>query len=444
MGAVLPDELRPYRDYLRLWSARLLGVGVQQMLMVALGWQLYALTGSAWDLGLMGLLQFLPAVSLVLPAGQVVDRVHRARLLALCLALHAAVALALLLALATQALSRELILALAVVLGAIRAFQMPAQQAIVPLLVPAAVLPRALAFSSMGLQGAIIGGPALGGLLLASGAAAVFAVCAVGFVLAAGLCLRVRHAQPQPQGPTGPGEWLAGVRYVRSQPVLLGAMALDLFAVLLGGATALLPIFARDVLHVGPQGLGLLRSAPAVGALLMSVWLTRHPITRRAGPRLMWAVAIYGAATAVFGLSQLFWLSLLALAVTGAADMISVVVRHSLVQLETPDAMRGRVSAVNALFIGGSSQLGEFESGATAALVGPVASVVCGGIGAMALCAAWPRWFPELARRDALVRHAPQAVTQAADLGRSALPCAARSPSPPSLAAGARPNDTPR
>jgi hypothetical protein len=190
--------------------------------------------------------------------------------------------------------------------------------------------------------------------------------------------------------------------------VLLGAITLDLVAVLLGGATALLPIFAKDILHVGPAGLGLLRGAPAVGALAMSLWLTRWPITRRAGHKLLWAVAAYGAATLVFGLSTSFWLSVVALAATGAADMISVVVRHTLVQLETPDAMRGRVSAVNSLFINASSQLGEFESGATAAWWGPVGSVIVGGLGAIALAALWPRWFPALARRDALV---PRAAT---------------------------------
>ncbi len=404
MHKVLPAELRPYRDYLRLWCARLLGVASQQMMMVALGWQLYELTGSAWDLGLLGLLQFLPAMGLVLVAGQVVDRVHRARLLALCLGLLAAVAALLALGSHSGWLQRPVILALAVVLGAIKAFQMPAQQAIVPLLVPAAVLPRALAFSSMGLQGAIIGGPALGGLIYGAGAPLLHSLCTAGFVVAALLCLRIRHAQAVTSTERGWHTWLAGVRYLRSQPVLLGAMALDLCAVLLGGATALLPIFAKDILQVGPEGLGLLRAAPAVGALVMSVWLTRWPITRRAGPKLLWAVAAYGLATAVFGLSSWFWLSLLALAATGAADMISVVIRHTLVQLETPDAMRGRVSEVNALFIGGSSQLGEFESGASAALIGPVASVLLGGIGAMALAALWPRWFPELAQRDELVR----------------------------------------
>lgn len=401
---VIPQALRPHRHFLRLWTARLLGVGAQQIVTVALGWQLYALTGSAWDLGLLGLVQFVPALSLVLVAGHVVDGHHRARLLALCFGVQAAVAATLALAPGLGLMQRPLLLGMAVVLGAVRAFQMPAQQALLPLLVPAAVLPQALAFGSMGLQVAIIGGPALGGFLIGAGAPVVFGVAAFALLLAAGLCLRIRHAAPPPlTARPDLRSLLAGVRHLRDHPVLLGAMALDLCAVLLGGATALLPIFAQDILQVGPTGLGVLRAAPAVGALAMSIALSRHPIQRRAGPRLLVAVAIYGAATLVFGLSHHFWLSVAALVVTGAADMVSVVVRHTLVQLETPDAMRGRVSAVNALFIGASSQLGEFESGATAAWLGPEASVVLGGAGAIVLTLMWPRWFPALARRDALV-----------------------------------------
>ncbi len=400
---MIPEELRPHRDYLRLWTARLLGVGAQQIVSVAIGWQLYALTGSAWDLGLLGLLQFVPALSLVLVAGHVVDRHHRARLMALCFGVQALVALALAVAPALGLLQRPLLLGLAVVLGAVRAFQMPAQQAVLPLLVPASVLPRALAFGSMGLQIAIIGGPALGGVLIGAGPAVVFGLSTVLLALAAGLCLRIRHAPPPATQAPDLRSLLAGVHHLRAHPVLLGAMALDLCAVMLGGATALLPIFAKDILQVGATGLGVLRAAPAVGALAMSVWLTRRPIQRRAGTRLLVSVAVYGAATVVFGLSTQLWLSVLALTVTGAADMVSVVVRHTLVQLETPDAMRGRVSAVNSLFIGASSQLGEFESGATAAWLGPVGSVVLGGVGAIAMAALWPRAFPALARRDALV-----------------------------------------
>jgi MFS family permease len=397
-------SLRALRGFMRLWWARLAGVGAGQMLMVAVGWQMYDLTGSAWDLGLVGLLQFLPALVLALPAGHLVDRQHRGRLLAGCMAVLAGFALLLAGASAGGWSSRGLLLAVSVGLGAVRAFQMPATQALTPLLVPNALLSRAIAFSSGGMQAAIIAGPALGGFVYAFGATAVYALCALLFAAATGLALAIRvpsHARTKE-----PPNWdslLAGVRFVRRQPVVLGAISLDLFAVLLGGATALLPIFAKDLLGVGPLGLGLLRSAPAVGALTMSLWLARRPIRQRAGPRLLGAVAIYGVATVVFGASTSFALSMVALVVAGAADMVSVVVRQTLVQLETPDAMRGRVSAVNALFIGASNQLGEFESGATAAWFGPVGSVLLGGFGTLLVAAAWTRLFPALARRDALV-----------------------------------------
>jgi Transmembrane secretion effector len=301
-----------------------------------------------------------------------------------------------------------LLLGLSVLLGAVRAFQLPATQALTPLLVPPAMLPRALAFSSGGLQAAVIAGPALGGLVYAGGPVAVYALCALLFTVAAALTGAIRYPHTAP--PRAPADWhtvLAGVRFVRGHPVVLGAISLDLFAVLLGGATALLPIFAKDVLQVGPWGLGLLRAAPAAGALLMSLWLSRFPIERGAGPRLLGAVAVYGAAQLLFGLSGLFWLSMAALAVSGAADMVSVVIRQTLVQLETPDAMRGRVSAVNGLFIGASNQLGEFRAGAMAAGIGAVGSVVVGGLGTLAVAWLWRRWFVDLATRDALV--APRA-----------------------------------
>ncbi len=407
---MIPAALLPQRDYLRFWWARLASTGASQMLMVAVGWQMYELTGSAWDLGLVGLLQFPPALALVLVTGDVVDRHHRGRVAALCVGVQAAVALVLALAPWAGGPQRGLLLALAVVLGTAKAFQMPAQQALTPLLVPPSLLPRALAFSAAGMQLAIIAGPAVGGLLYVAGPSAVYAACVLLFAVATGLLMRVHHAAPPARERATWHTVLAGVSYVRSNPVVLGAISLDLFAVLLGGATALLPMFAKDLLHVGPWGLGLLRGAPALGALAMSLALTRWPITRRAGPRMLWAVAVYGAATAVFGVSTSFALSMLALAVTGAADMVSIVVRQSLVQLETPDAMRGRVSAVNAVFIGASNQLGEFESGATAAWLGPVGSVVLGGVGSILVALLWWRWFPALAQRDALVKPAHQAA----------------------------------
>jgi MFS family permease len=402
-----PATLFAYRDYMRLWWARLAGVSAGQMLMVAIGWQMYDLTGSAWDLGLVGLLQFLPALALVLVAGHVVDRYHRARVIALCLVVQALVAALLMAGSLGTASQRTLLLGLSLVLGAVRAFQMPAQQALVPLLVPAALLPRAMAFSSAGLQVAIIAGPALGGFIYVAGAHAVYATCAVLFTVAAGLCLTIRHARPAGGAPVSLQTLLAGVHYVRRNRVVLGAISLDLFAVLFGGATALLPIFAKDILQVGPWGLGLLRSAPAAGALVLSIVLTRRPIVRGAGVKLFAAIGVYGLATLVFGLSTSFVLSMVALAVTGAADMVSVVVRQTLVQLETPDAMRGRVSAVNSVFIGASNQLGEFESGATAAWLGPVGSVLLGGVGTLVIAALWWRGFPMLARRDHLVSPQP-------------------------------------
>jgi MFS family permease len=402
--AMSTRELLACPDFMRLWWARLAGVAASQMMLVAIGWQMYDLTGSAWDLGLVGLLQFLPALALVLVAGHVVDRHHRARIVALCVAAQGLVALLLAAAPFDGLSQRTLLLALSVVLGAVRAFQMPAQQALVPLLVPAVLLPRAMAFSSAGLQGAIIAGPALGGFFYVAGASAVYGLCAALFAVASMLCLRIHHADPPPGEPLSLDTLLAGVRYVQQNKVVLGAISLDLFAVLLGGAVALLPMFAKDILHVGPWGLGLLRSAPALGALAMSVALTRWPIARSAGPKLFAAIAVFGAATLVFGLSTNFLLSLAALCITGAADMVSIVVRQTMIQLETPDEMRGRVSAVASVFIGASNQLGEFESGATAAWLGPVGSVVLGGAGTLLVAALWWRWFPALARRDALVQ----------------------------------------
>lgn len=406
-------DLTRQRAYMRMWFARIFGTTGNQMLMVAVGWQMYELTGSAWDLGLVGLYQFVPALLLTLVAGHVADRVHRGRIIAGCLVTQATVAMILVAATqgwgATHAwASRELLLAVSVLLGVARAFQMPAQQALTPVLVPPAMLPRAMAFSSAGMQAAVIGGPALGGVIFVAGATAVYATCACLFATGCGLIavLRYDHAPP-PREPVTLRTLLAGVEFVWQRKALLGAVSLDLFAVLLGGATALLPMFAKDILHVGPWGLGLLRGAPAAGALLMSALLTRWPLERRVGPTMLSAVAVYGLCMVVFGLSTSFVLSLLVLAISGGADMVSVVVRQTLVQIETPNEMRGRVSAVNSVFIGASNQLGEFESGATAALLGPVGSVVAGGVGTLLVAAAWFRMFPSLSRRDKMVTPAP-------------------------------------
>ena len=402
-------DLTRQRAFMRFWFARLFGTTGNQMLMVAVGWQMYELTGSAWDLGLVGLYQFAPALLLTLVAGHVADRVHRGRIIAACLVGQTAVALCLVAA--TQGwggsaswASRELLLGLSVALGVGRAFQMPAQQALTPMLVPKALFPRAMAFSSAGMQAAVIGGPALGGVIFVAGASAVYATCAflfaIGCVLVA--LLRYEHV-PLPREPVSLRTLLAGAAFVWRRKALLGAVSLDLFAVLLGGAVALLPIYAKDILHVGPWGLGLLRAAPAAGALLASVLLTRWPLNRRVGPTMLAAVAVFGVCMVVFGLSTSFLLSLGVLAISGGADMVSVVVRQTLVQIETPDAMRGRVSAVNSVFIGASNQLGEFESGATAALLGPVGSVVVGGIGTVLVAALWFKAFPQLAQRDRMV-----------------------------------------
>ncbi len=397
------SELLAQRQFVRFWLARLAGTMANQMLMVAVSWQMYDLTSSAWDLGLVGLFQFLPALLMTLPAGHVADRLHRGRIFAACMLAQAAVAL--LLAAADQGgfATRGLILAVSVVLGVARAFQMPAQQALGPALVPQELLQRAIALSAGGIQAAIVGGPALGGVLYAAGATTVYVCGAILLLLSGALSLTVRYRRQQ---FTVAATWhtvFAGVAFVWQRKVLLGATSLDLFAVLLGGATALLPIYAKDMLHAGPAGLGLLRAAPAAGALAMSLALTRWPLHRRVGYRLLAAVALFGLATVVFGLSSHFGLSLTALAITGAADSISVVTRLTLVQIETPDEMRGRVAAVNSIFIGASNQLGEFESGATAALFGPVGSVVLGGIGTVLVALAWLRLFPALARRDRMV-----------------------------------------
>lgn len=400
------DSLFAHRAYLQFWTARLAGATGNQMMMVAVGWQMYDLTGSAWDLGLVGLLQFLPALLLTLPAGHAADRLHRGRIMASTMAVSALLGAVLVTASRGAWASRELLLVLSVGLGMVRAFQMPASQSLTPLLVPPALLPRALAFSSSAMQGSIIAGPALGGFIYVAGAGVVYAVCTALFVLAGALLARLRYQHdPPPHEPVTLGTLFAGFHFIRDRKVILGAISLDLFAVLLGGATALLPIYARDVLHVGPWGLGLLRAAPGVGALAMSVALTRWPVERRVGPVMFASVAIYGAATLVFGLSTSFVLSLVALAISGAADMVSVVIRHTLVQLETPNEMRGRVSAVNSVFIGASNQLGEFESGAVAAWIGAVGSVVAGGLGTLVIAGLWWRMFPSLAKRDAISGH---------------------------------------
>ena len=335
-----------------------------QMLAVAVGWQVYALTGRALDLGLVGLVQFLPSFFLVLVAGYVADHFDRRRVLQFCMLAEATAALGLAIASATGVIGETVIFMLIFIVGAARAFQMPTMQALLPALVPPQLLSRAIAANASAGQAAIIAGPALGGIIYVAGPATVYGVSTLLFVLTGLMIFLIRiERRPAPTSTPGLSSVLEGIRFIRRQPAVLGAISLDMFAVLLGGATALLPIYARDILHTGPWGLGLLRSSTAVGALGMALWLAHHPLRGRAGRTMFAAVAVFGAATVVFGLSQSFAVSLAALLVLGAADMISVVIRQSLVQLQTPDHMRGRVSAVNSLFIGTSNQLGEFESG---------------------------------------------------------------------------------
>jgi MFS family permease len=386
-----------------LWT-RLLGTAANQMLLVALGWQMYDLTGSAWDLGLVGLAQFVPGLLLTIPAGQLVDRHDRRMVLAASLAIQGAAALLLAWASGGHWVQRELILALSVAMGIARALQAPAQQAMVPSLVHRDQLSRAMVASTAMMKIAVIGGPALGGFLYALGAAVVYGVCAFIGLLSLICVASIRKAPPLPREKVTLSTVFAGFRFIWSRKVVLGAMSLDLFAVVLGGATALLPIYAKDILHTGPWGLGLLRAAPAMGALVMAWAMGRWPLERRVGHKMFAAVAIYGAAILVFGLSTNFALAMAALAVGGAADMVSIVIRQTLVQLETPEEMRGRVSAVNATFIGASNQLGEFRAGATAALpfLGAVGAVVMGAIGTLAVTALWIKLFPALAARDQL------------------------------------------
>jgi MFS family permease len=370
-----------------------------QMLGVAVGWQLYELTGSALDLGLVGLAQFAPMILFTLVAGQVADRLDRRFVVVACEVVKAAAAAALALGTLGGWQSRTSILSLLAVLGAAQTFENPAMTALVPEVVPRSRIAPAMAWVISAGQTAQIIGPALGGFLYVAGPAAVYTTAGALALLAGGLVAAVRvESTRRPREPITLESVFSGVLFIQRRRVLLGAISLDLFAVLLGGATALLPVFAKDVLGVGPSGLGLLRSAPAVGALAVSMLLARYPLERRIGPRLFASVIVFGAATIVFGLSTDFVLSLVALTVLGAADVVSMVIRVSLAQIRTPDAMRGRVSAVHSLFTGTSNQLGAFESGVVAALVGTVPSVLIGGLGTIVVAGLWIILFPELRR----------------------------------------------
>ncbi|WKE65153.1 MFS transporter [Gallaecimonas kandeliae] len=389
--------------FLRFWLGQTASSLAYQMLVVGLGWQMYSLTHSALSLGLIGLAQFLPQLLLTLIAGHVADQHDRRLVVVVCRTVLALVMAVLAWANLAGQLSPALIYGCGALLGATRAFEGPATQALLPKLVMPEQLSKALALAAGTREATVIAGPALGGLVYLAGASWLYGASVLGFALSAAVLLALPHQhQAPPKEPVSLARLFSGIHHIRQNPVVLGAISLDLFSVLLGGATALLPIVAKDILHTGPWGLGLLRSAPALGALLMSVWLARFPLERRVGRKMFAAVALFGLATIAFGLSENLWLSLAALLVLGASDMVSVIVRSTLIQLETPDAMRGRVSAVNYIFIGTSNQLGEFESGLTAAWFGVVPAIVVGGLGTLLVVALWMKAFPALSERDRL------------------------------------------
>ena len=391
------------RDFAFFLSGRFLATLAVQMQTVAVGWQVYETTRDPLDLGLIGLSQFLPFVLLILPAGHLADSRDRRRILAACFALECLCAL-LLLGLALRGFgSARPVFAVMVLFGVARAFAMPAGQSLLPNLVPRAQFGTAVALNSSTWQVATIAGPALGGFVYLLGAPTVYATVAALLAIAVAMVLGLREGGVDTSRAADPPGWealLSGLRFVRSRRLVLGAISLDLFAVLFGGATALLPVYAADVLHVGPSGLGWLRTAPGIGAAVCGIALGFLPIRQRVGQWMFGGVIVFGLATVTFGLSTSFWLSLAALVVMGTGDMVSVYIRHLLVQLETPDEIRGRVSAVNAVFIGASNELGEFESGVTASWFGVVPSVVIGGCATLLVAGVWTRRFPELWRLE--------------------------------------------
>src|SRR5215470_6064042 len=381
------------------WCSRALGTLAQHMQTVAVGWQLYTLTGSALDLGLVGLVQFVPTFVLTLLAGEIADRHDRRLVVVVCHVAQASAMVALALGSVGGWLNRNGVLAIVAILGAVRAFENPARTALLPRLVPLPLLSRAIASVTSAGQTARILGPALGGLLYALGPATVYGTVTALIVVAGILIAAIRDVHPRSaRAELTSASLLSGVEFILRRRVLLGALSLDLFAVLLGGATALLPIYAHDILVTGPWGLGLLRAAPATGALAMSLILARRPLADGAGAVLFGSVLVFGTATVVFALSRTLEISLAALVVLGGSDLLSVVIRHSLVQIRTPDGMRGRVSAVHSVSTNTSNQLGEFESGLLAALLGPVPAVVLGGVGTIIVAALWMYRFPELRR----------------------------------------------
>ena len=395
-------EVLHNRDFRLFLVARLLATLAVQMQTVAVGWQVYSVTHDPLDLGLIGLSQFLPFIVLILPAGQMADRRDRRRILTGCFAVECVCALALLVLAVRGIESAWPVFAVMILFGAARAFAMPTGQALLPNLVPREQFGTAVALNTSTWQVATIAGPAIGGILYVAGPATVYATVAV--LLAAGTAMTFTLRGGGDSGlslePQSLDALLSGLRFVWRRRPVLGAISLDLFAVLFGGATALLPVYAADVLHVGPGGLGVLRAAPGVGAAVCGVALSLVPITRHVGRWMFGGVLAFGVATIVFGVSRSFSVSLVALTLLGAGDMVSVYIRHLLVQLQTPDDIRGRVSAVSAVFIGASNELGEFESGVTAAWWGTVPAVIVGGCATLVVALVWMRRFPELSKLD--------------------------------------------
>jgi MFS family permease len=394
------------RDYTRLLGSSIAYGFGREMVFVAVGWQVYAIDRNPLHLGLIGLAEFLPLLLLVLPAGALADRVSRKLVYLGSLLVDAVITSLLLLVSVSGADSLWPFLALSFASGCSAAVGNPAIRSMWPTLVPVELLTRALALRSTVFQGTVVAGPAVGGLLFAISPEVVYGTAIVLMLLAAAATARIgeRAIEQAPADLVGSRlvGLLAGLRFVKRTPIMLGAISLDLVAVLFGGAVALLPLFARDVLEVGPAGLGVLRSAPAVGALLAGIMLTRRPLQGAAGRKLLVVVAVFGGSMVVFGVSKSFALSFAALAVGGFADMISMNIRSSIAALATPDALRGRVNAVESVFISASNELGAFESGVAAALVGAVPAVVIGGSLTVAAALIWPRLFPAMARIDRL------------------------------------------
>lgn len=398
-----PGTLLTHRPFLLFLGSRMFSSMAFQGTGVAIGWLVYDRTRSAFDLGLIGLCQFLPMVILTFVVGHVADQFDRRRIGLVCQAIETVTLAIVALGVWQGWLALPGIFGAMVVLGAVQAFERPTMAALLPGIVPENMLQRAIANSTSVMQTALVIGPALAGLLYGVGAVVPFLVATVMF-LAASLCVAsIEHLGFVPRRePVTLSSVFAGAAFIRSRPVMLATISLDLFAVLLGGATALLPVFARDILEAGPIGLGILRTAPAMGAVAMSLVLGRYPLTRGVGRIMLTAVGVFGAATIVFAFSSNIVLSVLMLLVLGASDTVSVVVRSSLVQLLTPDAMRGRVNAINSLFIGTSNQLGEFESGLLASAIGPVWAVAAGGLGTIAVVLLWTRLFPALPKVETL------------------------------------------